>query len=1248
MGFVNLHVHTKYSMLDGMGKINELVSRAKEMGQNALAITDHGRCHGWIHFYKECKKQDIKPIIGVEVYVSPDRLLKTSDNREGYHLVLLAKDQEGYKNLLKIISDSELVGFYYRPNTDITVLEKYGKGIIALSACLAGEIPKLLMSDKYEEAKKLALRYNEIFDEFYLELQANNTVDQLRCNHLLIELHKDTSIPLVVTNDTHYTFKEDAWAHEVLLAIQTSAVIEEEVLLSKGSFNVDNPETNPTDTCSDKHSSDFPDAMQDESDDDTNKKTKKKAKKKKERFKFDSPNYWLKSEEEVREFLPDYDGLLDEAIENTQRIADKCCVEFEFGENKLPHVEVPGGMTSHEYLSKKCYDALYDFCERTNYEIDCAKYYDRLEYELSILKKHDVSDYFLIDEDIIRYARDNGILTGPGRGCFAPETQIYLSSGVTKPIKDIAIGDKIINKNCQVDTVVNKFEYEVEEEMVKLTTMYGIDPMLLTKDHKVLAVKTEECTNPSMVKGKRPTSCTLNCSLYPCKRSNFSLEVGWVESGELKHGDYVVLPKPEASAVVPEQIDLLDYSENVLDFDEEKVTLKTTINQKCGFSVREMSKKYGISRETLNRVLQGETEKMRAETISKVKSLVQNEGFQSIEEWKRSYSEWLNKNMRLEVKRYLSVDGDFLKFLGMYIGNGWIRKYRFGIAFHSDAVEDIEFCKKFMEDNFSKSVSIRNGYKGKKVVQIMCNSGVATNLMNALVPKHAKNKAMPSWFTGLSKEQALNLLEGLIATDGSEGKDGRISYDSISIDLIMQIRYLLMRLGVPSSFSRREANPEKSRPNESYKLRFRFKDLLETDKLSNVKYYMEDENYIYVRVVNSERVGYSGKVYDLQVENDPSFTTANFIAHNSAAGSLVSYLLGITRIDPLGYNTNVELMFERFLSPERKELPDIDSDLEPERRKDVLRYLREKYGSKRVVQIATFGKMGAKTVIKDVGRALGKDFDTLNEITKLIPASIEDHETGDVMSNFTLSDLIEEKDVNGNYTPSALALQELRNNEPELFKIAERLEGIPRQTGIHAGGVVISPVDLDELIPMMRSTDDMSATQFDMDTIAELGLVKYDLLGLKTLSIIGNSFDLIKRYEGLDINPDELDLTDEKVYKLLSEGDTLGVFQVESDMFRNLLIQMKPSNFADITAALALGRPGPLDSGMDQVYIRNKHGYSRIEYPHEDLEEIMSDTHGIFLYQEQLMLTCMKLAGFSALEADSMRKAVGKCFIWYC
>ena len=778
MGFVNLHVHTKYSMLDGMGKINELVSRAKEMGQNALAITDHARCHGWIHFYKECKKQDIKPIIGVEAYVSPDRLLKTSDNREGYHLVLLAKDQEGYKNLLKIISDSELVGFYYRPNTDITVLEKYGKGIIALSACLAGEIPKLLMSDKYEEAKKLALRYNEIFDEFYLELQANNTVDQLRCNHLLIELHKDTGIPLVVTNDTHYTFKEDAWAHEVLLAIQTSAVIEEEVLLSKGSFNLGNPETNPTDTHLDKHSSDFPDAMKDESDDDTNKKTKKKAKKKKERFKFDSPNYWLKSEEEVREFLPDYDGLLDEAIENTQRIADKCCVEFEFGENKLPHVEVPGGMTSHEYLSKKCYDALYDFCERTNYEIDCAKYYDRLEYELSILKKHDVSDYFLIDEDIIRYARDNGILTGPGRG--------------------------------------------------------------------------------------------------------------------------------------------------------------------------------------------------------------------------------------------------------------------------------------------------------------------------------------------------------------------------------------------------------------------------------------------------------------------------------SASGSLVSYLLGITRIDPLGYNTNVELMFERFLSPERKELPDIDTDLEPERRKDVMRYLREKYGSKRVVQIATFGKMGAKTVIKDVGRALGKDFDTLNEITKLIPASIEDHETGDVMSNFTLSDLIEEKDVNGNYTPSALALQELRNNEPELFKIAERLEGIPRQTGIHAGGVVISPVDLDELIPMMRSTDDMSATQFDMDTIAELGLIKYDLLGLKTLSIIGNSFNLIKRYEGLDINPDELDLTDEKVYKLLSEGDTLGVFQVESDMFRNLLIQMKPSNFADITAALALGRPGPLDSGMDQVYIRNKHGYSRIEYPHEDLEEIMSDTHGIFLYQEQLMLTCMKLAGFSALEADLMRKAVGK------
>lgn len=305
-------------------------------------------------------------------------------------------------------------------------------------------------------------------------------------------------------------------------------------------------------------------------------------------------------------------------------------------------------------------------------------------------------------------------------------------------------------------------------------------------------------------------------------------------------------------------------------------------------------------------------------------------------------------------------------------------------------------------------------------------------------------------------------------------------------------------------------------------------------------------------------------------------------------------------------------------------------------------YVKEKYGAHRVAQIATFGTMGARGVIKDVGRALGKPFELTNEITKYVPDYVEDPDTGEKSIKFTLRDALDEKDKNGEYTSTARTLREYADEESELFKIALRLEGIPRQTGIHAAGIIVSPVDLTEIAPLMRNNDDMMAVQFDMNTAAELGLVKYDFLGLSTLTVIDNVLQSIKEHTGEDINLRNLPLDDQAVYDLLTTGRTLGVFQVESYMFRELLRGIKPTCFADISAALALGRPGPLDAGMDKVYIANKNGYRAKQYPHPDLEPILANTEGILLYQEQLMLTARKIAGFNIAEADALRKAIGK------
>ena len=698
MAFTHLHVHTEYSLLDGSSKIKELTARAKELGMDSLAITDHGVMYGAIDFYRAAKEVGIKPILGCEVYVAPgsrfDRENTGGEDRY-YHLVLLAENDQGYKNLMKIVSKGFVEGFYYKPRVDYEVLETYHEGVIALSACLAGEVQKYLARGMYEEAMRSAQRYEGIFgkNNFFLELQDHGLPEQKMVNQGLLRLSRDTGIELVATNDIHYTFAEDEKAHDILLCIQTGKKVADE-----------------------------------------------------DRMRYAGGQYYCKSEEEMQALFP----YAREALENTHKIAERCNVEIEFGVTKLPKYEVPEGFDSWTYLNHLCREGF-----KTRYPKDDGTLSRRLDYELDVIRTMGYVDYFLIVWDFINYARSKDIMVGPGRG--------------------------------------------------------------------------------------------------------------------------------------------------------------------------------------------------------------------------------------------------------------------------------------------------------------------------------------------------------------------------------------------------------------------------------------------------------------------------------SAAGSIVSYTLGITNIDPVRYN----LLFERFLNPERVSMPDIDVDFCYERRQEVIDYVVEKYGKDQVVQIVTFGTLAAKGVVRDVGRVLDLPYAMCDSIAKMIPNDL----------GMTL-----DKAIAAN--PD---LRKLYNEDPQvkyLIDMSKRLEGLPRHTSMHAAGVVIGSRSIDEFVPLSKAADGTITTQFTMTTIEELGLLKMDFLGLRTLTVIQNAVHLAEKDYGISIDIDHIDFDDKRVLESIGTGRTEGVFQLESGGMKSFMKELKPENLEDIIAGISLYRPGPMD--FIPRYLKGKNDKSSITYECPQLESILSPTYGCIVYQEQVMQIVRDLAGYTMGRSDLVRRAMSK------
>lgn len=710
MEFTHLHVHTGYSLLDGAAKIKDLVHRAKELGYDSLAITDHGVMYGVIEFYEACMAEGIKPILGCEVYVSPgsrfDREVGKGDERY-YHLVLLAETDQGYHNLSKIVTRGFTEGFYYKPRVDMEVLEKYHEGIIALSACLAGEVATYLRKGDYDGAKEAAIKYRDVFgeDNYFLEMQDHGIPDQATVNAGIMRLSKELGIPMVVTNDSHYIYAEDWEAHDVLLCIQTNRKVQDE-----------------------------------------------------NRMRYDGGQYYLKSKKEMAELFP----YALEALENTHKIAERCNVKIVFGEQKVPRFDVPGGYTAEEYLEKLVYDGMekkYGIkYEDTNELSDGEKGFDvrqRIDYELSVIKSMGFVDYFLIVWDFIHFAKTHGIAVGPGRG--------------------------------------------------------------------------------------------------------------------------------------------------------------------------------------------------------------------------------------------------------------------------------------------------------------------------------------------------------------------------------------------------------------------------------------------------------------------------------SAVGSVVAYCLDITTIEPMKY----DLLFERFLNPERVSMPDIDIDFCYIRRQEVIDYCVKKYGEECVTQIIAYQTMGARNVIRDVGRAMDLPYSQCDALAKAIPA--EKDMTIDVALKVS-------KDFQDMYNGS--------DDIKRLVDIARKLEGLPRNAGMHAAGVVIGREAIEEYAPLSVGAEGAVVTQFEKNTVEHLGMLKMDFLGLRTATVIQDTVKLIKETTDKDLDIDNIDYDDPNILGLMGQGKTEGMFQLESQGMKNFMMKLKPQSLDDVIAGVALFRPGPMQFIDD--YIRGKENRDLVKYDTPELEEILEPTYGCIIYQEQVMQIVMKLAGYTLGRSDLVRRAMAK------
>lgn len=1170
--FVHLHVHADSSLLDGFGTIPEMVAEALRVGQKALAVTDHGNMHGVYDLYTHATAAGLKPIAGIEAYMAPSIVNRKHrgaayfaeggrgdvSGRGAYtHITLLAENNEGLHNLYKMGLLSYTEGFFQKNRIDLELLSQYGKGIIATTGCPSGEVQTRLRLGQKAEAYNFAGKLQEILgkENVFMELMEHGMKSDLErgVRGDLLELAKKLNMPLLATNDVHYTTKNQAHSHEEFLCVQTRSVM-----------------STPPDHAGGT------------------------------RFAFEGDSYYIKTAAEMEQLFPD----LPEALNNTLLIAERSNISIEPDPNLRPKIGIPNGLTENEYLKQ---EAITGLSRRAPEKAKKQEYIDRLETEIGILQMKDYVGYFLVVSDFVRWAKNNGVPVGHGRGCLSGDSQILTPQGF-KELRKIQQGDTVFDEKGNQVIIPNKMTYNCEEELVHIKSYYGGNGNKMTADHKVLISKA----NPETNKRKLSQGNRYKKELNP---------VEWVRADEVKKGDYVVIPR-------------LKFANTTEGWKIDK-TSTSVVNHKDGrVSRNSLSRETGLRRRAVSRFLKGEKVPETIKTI--LTNTIENHGI-TVEEIIKTNSPTVS-----EIKtNYIKTSYEAGVLFGLFISDGWIRSdERAAIGFAQRRSEDEGYIPNIINNVFGISPTHHN-HRTKDLRQYFIHHKGIHKLFQTLFPDYefnATTKHIPQEFYTTSEEFRRGLLEGLWYGDGSH--IGKTKYSTRSLRLAQGVNTLLLSLGLPAGIKATQRHEKREGYDTTEKTEYSVTTApyFNTENPNPSVTFRTDENFIYYRVRETQTVPPEGKVYDFTVPTTNSYVTDSYIVHNSAGGSLVAYCLDITDIDPIKYN----LLFERFINPERDSPPDIDMDFNDTDRERVIEYVRNKYGIEQVAQIATFGKIGAKAAIKDSIRIKEMPYSTGEALSKALPEPV----SGKAIT------LKEVYDPDADRYPEAGEFRDLvkKIDAENVIETARNFEGRIRSTGVHAAALVISSKPVVESVPMMqRQNDGSMITQWDYPTSEHLGLLKVDFLGLRNLGIIAKTIKHIEKtrnekvdlYKIIDGNMD-----DPKTYQLLAKGDSNGVFQLDSAGLQSLMKQLKPTEFNDIAALLALYRPGPMGVGAHVDYALRKNGEQKVTPIHTELEEplkdILGETYGLCIYQEEIMLIAQKVANYTLSQADNLRRAMGK------
>lgn len=1131
------HLHSWFSLGDSVISPEKIVKRMDELGLEKTAVTDHGNLLHVIRFDAALQKANKTLYPGEEFYFCTDASLKDAEHRAAYHLTIVAYNQDGLSSLYALSSLSYAEGFYFKPKVDMEMLKKHSKGLRVSSACIKGLIASNIIDEDYEEAKRVAQEFKDVFgDNFYLEIMPHNLDEQRVANLGILKLSEELNIPLLATYDAHMCWQNETKYRRFLIQ------------MTKAGWAADDEELGMTDTI-----------------------------------------YMMSAEEYLNFFAkyhPDFprDKVI-EAIANTEgflgneeiiKSSEKCI---------FPQINIPSQYKDElDFIRHLLWDSMKEKGLDKKPE-----YVERVKHELNILNGDGFVPYFLVLWDVFNWCRKNDVMTGVGRGCFTEDAMVVTNNGI-KRIVDVKIGDKVITSDGKFENVLKTHKYDIDEETIEFDYLFNGNVVnRCTKDHKILV--------------------------------NRNGNIEYVQAQDLLIGDLLCSPKIKIEKPSKTVIDLNDYNTFGYEFDSEFIYETKACNQKtCSpYSVYAVARKTGLSHGCVRSVLH-KKQKTKTKTIDAILSVVP---FDTIEEWRTHVEE--SKCVTTKIKRFIKNNEEFNTLIGLLYGDGFTGKGNLcvGLAINPKSEKDNKNRKIFEDfaNNLGLGVLYENASKKKNLSQLYINSKVFTNYV---VTEHfesikgAEKHLNPELLTQNVKNVSA-LLDGLLLSDGHfDTKQNRICFDNTSCSLIGGFKITNsivgnkpLRICIRKSFSTKDGYKCK----ESYKL---------IKSCSSKTVLQQSKDYWFLPVTKithhkAEKIS----VYDLTIANNPSYMLNNIIVHNSGAASLLNYLLGITRIDPLKH----ELRFDRFYNAGRNTpdaCPDIDSDFADERREEVIKYTEQKYGADKISQICNISTMKMKSCIKDCARVLKIPFAEANAITNKIEWDAFE----------SLDEARKDK------TAGAVI-----NKYKEVFEYVEYFLDTPRQTGKHAAGIIISDKPIGEVCPMMLSEVEgkkFLISQFDKDDCHKTGLIKFDYLGLSTLSFLTHVLKDIEKLEGKKVDLDALELDDKEVYKnILATADTDNVFQMESGGMKNYLKRLQPDRFEDLCALNSLYRPAGIVSGAIDNFINNKFNKPQT-YGIETLDRLLEKTNYVICFDETKMDIVGEFGEFNSKDITKFRKSSGK------